>query len=278
MTFTKLMTSAAVVALLSGPALAQDAVTDPATDPGAGTTYADPVTPAPLFTSIDEMTVGDVLGMIVYGPDGDRIGEIDYVVPHGDGYAGVIGIGGFLGLGEYTVAIPLEEFQLAPEGASFTLDTDKETLEQTPEFDESGAESLPDETLVADLIDRDASDSAPEADSDTMNDDMGTDGAAMDDTATGGAEVDAEMDAEADAEMDAEGADVEAGAEVESGAEVETEAEGAETDGSTDMAPEGDAETAGETEAEDCPPGVIDAECAAEDPASEGEEAATENN
>lgn len=257
MTFTKLMTSAAVVALLSGPALAQDTATDPA-DPGAGATYTDPVTPAPLYSSIDEMTVGDVIGMIVYGPDGDRIGEIDYVVPHEDGYAGVIGIGGFLGLGEYTVAIPLEDFQLAPEGASFTLDTTKETLEQTPEFDESGAESLPDETPVADLLDRADSDSMREGDTETMTDGMATEGAAVGDTHTGGAEVDAEMNAE--------------------GAEVEMEAEGAETGGAGDMAPEGAAGMAGETEAEDCAPGVIDAECAAEEPESDGEEPATDSN
>lgn len=263
MTFSKLMTSAAVVALLSGPALSQDTVTDPATDPGTGTTYADPVTPAPLFTSIDEMTVGDVIGMIVYGPDGDRIGEIDYVVPHGDGYAGVIGIGGFLGLGEYTVAIPLEEFQLAPEGASFTLDTTKETLEQTPEFDESGAESLPDETLVADLIDRDDSDTMPEGDTESMTDGAATEGAAVGDTQTGGAEADAKMNAEgAEVEMEAEG----------------TETEGAETEGASDMAPEGATGMADETEAEDCAPGVIDAECAAEDPESEAEEPATDSN
>lgn len=272
MTFSKLMTSAAIVALLSGPALAQGTVTDPVTDPGTGTAYTDPVTPAPLFASIDEMTVGDVIGMIVYGPDGDRIGEIDYVVPHGDGYAGVIGIGGFLGLGEYTVAIPLEEFQLAPEGASFTLDTDKETLEQTPEFDESDAESLPDETPVADLLNRDDSDTMPEADTETMTEDMGSGDAAADDTQTGGAEADAEMDAGAKTEMEAEGA------ETGSDAEGEMEAEGAETDSSGDMSAEGDADTGGETEAKDCPPGVIDAECAAEEPESEGEKPATDSN
>ncbi|TNF20082.1 MAG: PRC-barrel domain containing protein [Rhodobacteraceae bacterium] len=243
MTFMKLMTSAAVVALLSGPALAQDKTPDPVADPGTGTSFTDPVTPAPLFASIDEMTVGDVIGMIVYDPDGDRIGEIDYVVPHGDGYAGVIGIGGFLGLAEYTVALPLEEFQLAPEGASFTLDTDKETLKQTPEFDESGAESPPDETPIAELLDRDDSDSAQESEAETPRDSMTT---SESDTLSGGAEVDAEIDAEA--------------------AEADGNAEAAEAEGN-----------AGAAALEDCPTGTTVAECVEADPVTEGETPATES-
>ena len=151
---------AAAIALMAGGALAQD-TTAPAADPSVPNTemQAEPNTTmggdapvlAPEYTSIDEMTVGDVVGTVVYGPENDRIGEIDYVVAQPEGPAGVIGIGGFLGLGEYTVAIGLDEFTLQDDG-TFMLPMEKEILKDMPEFDESGVEGLPDETLVADLM------------------------------------------------------------------------------------------------------------------------------
>lgn len=150
---------AAAIALMAGGAFAQDA-TAPAADPAVpnaempadGTTdMSTDALIAPEFASIDEMTVGDVVGTKVFGPEGDRIGEIDYVVAQPEGPAGVIGIGGFLGMGEYTVAIGLDEFQMADDG-TFTLAMDKETLKSMPEFDETGVEGLPDDMAIADLM------------------------------------------------------------------------------------------------------------------------------
>ena len=92
----------------------------------------------------------------------DRVGEIDYVVSQADGPAGVIGVGGFLGLGEYTVAISLEEFTLQDSG-NFILPMDKEALKSLPEFDESGVEGLPDETPIAELMTDSPSMDAPAA-------------------------------------------------------------------------------------------------------------------
>ena len=150
---------AAAIALMAGGAFAQE-TTAPAADPAvpnaempadSATDMSSDTMVAPEFASIDEMTVGDVVGTVVYGPEGDRIGEIDYVVAQPEGPAGVIGIGGFLGLGEYTVAIGLDEFTLQDDG-TFMLPMEKEILKDMPEFDESGVEGLPDETLVADLM------------------------------------------------------------------------------------------------------------------------------
>jgi sporulation protein YlmC with PRC-barrel domain len=104
-----------------------------------------------LHASISGMTVGDLLGKDVIEANGEEIGEIDYVVMEEGKLSAVIGIGGFLGLGEYTVAIPVNEFQAAPDNADalkLTRWTETE-LENQPEFDETGAESLPEETPVS---------------------------------------------------------------------------------------------------------------------------------
>jgi len=146
--------STAVAALIAGAAFAQDTAGDtttvPATEEMSIANETDVV--APLYTSVEAMTVGDVLSMIAYDPAGERIGDIDYVIQGMDGPEAVVGIGGFLGLGEYTVALPLEEFALNAEGNGFVLDTTKERLEQLPEFDETNAESLPDDVLISSLM------------------------------------------------------------------------------------------------------------------------------
>lgn len=125
---------------------------DMAADGGMGTAGETMEPVGPQFSSFEEMTVGDVVGLLVRSPEDERIGEIDYVIQPAGGLEAVIGIGGFLGLGEYTVAIPLEDFELVDGGASLSLATDKETLKSQPEFDESGVEGIDPEVPIADLM------------------------------------------------------------------------------------------------------------------------------
>ncbi|APX13078.1 PRC-barrel domain-containing protein [Tateyamaria omphalii] len=107
-----------------------------------------PVTDTGMAAATTEMTVADLLGMNVVSANDEVIGEIDYVVNSLDGQAAVIGIGGFLGLGEYTVAIDVSEFEMT-EDEQLKLSQYTETeLEALPEFDETGVESLPDETQI----------------------------------------------------------------------------------------------------------------------------------
>ncbi len=154
-----LTTSVAILALMAGGAMAQTTATDGATaEPPVA---AEPA--APAFTSIEEMTVGDVVGMLAYDPDGNKIAEIDYVIDQGSGAAAVLGIGGFLGMGEYTVALPLADFQLSADGTFFTLPTDKESLKAQPEVDESTLEGLPDDTPIAQVMGAGAAPATTEA-------------------------------------------------------------------------------------------------------------------
>lgn len=104
-----------------------------------------------MHTSLASMTVGDLLGKNVIEANGETIGEVDYVVMDQGKLSAVIGIGGFLGLGEYTVAVPVSELQIAAEdedALKLTRWTETE-LENQPEFDETNAESLPEETSIA---------------------------------------------------------------------------------------------------------------------------------
>jgi hypothetical protein len=92
------------------------------------------------------MTVSEVVGMPVESADAQDVGEIDYIVSNPGGPEAVIGLGGFLGLGEYTVALPLGAFTIDQERMVLVLDgfTEDELLAM-PEIDESGLEELPGE-------------------------------------------------------------------------------------------------------------------------------------
>lgn len=94
------------------------------------------------------MLVGDLIGKDVYTANDEVVGEIDYIVQTGETYAAVIGIGGFLGLGEYTVALPLEEFS-AYDGDELKLASwTEEELKALPEVDESELNALDDDQEI----------------------------------------------------------------------------------------------------------------------------------
>ena len=60
----------------------------------------------------------DLIGKSAYGPDQKKIGTINDVImkQDGTGIEGVvIGVGGFLGLGERQIAIPLDQIQRGPD-------------------------------------------------------------------------------------------------------------------------------------------------------------------
>jgi len=225
MKLNKLMMTAAASAMIAGGAIAQDTTATTGTDATIGTDVAtDAPAMAPQFTSISEMTVGDLVGKKVYEPNGDTIGDIDYIVGSSGSADAVIGIGGFLGLGEYTVALPLSEFTYDAEQQMVKLDTTKDALKEQPEYDESGIESLPDETPLSDLIvSADTSATTSTADDGAMKSD---DAAVEADTA-----VDGDTAIEGDATIESDTA-VESDDTMTDDSAVDTETSG---DASTDM-------------------------------------------
>jgi hypothetical protein len=96
------------------------------------------------------MVVGDLIGQTVVEADGEEIGDVDYVIKTDTGYAAVVGVGGFLGLGEHTVAVPLEEISMAAENDLKLSAWTKAELEAQPEVDESEIEGLEDDVRLDD--------------------------------------------------------------------------------------------------------------------------------
>ena len=82
----------------------------------------------------------DFIGLAVYSPDKLKIGTINDLILSKDGKAVegfVIGVGGFLGIGEKSVALKMDRLQISntPDGAvQLTMDAKKEELANAPSF------------------------------------------------------------------------------------------------------------------------------------------------
>ena len=69
---------------------------------------------------------------------GDKVGKIEDVVldPTGKYYA-VVSVGGFLGIGDKDVALPLNDLQLGQGEAYLMSAATEDQLKQMPEYDEN---------------------------------------------------------------------------------------------------------------------------------------------
>lgn len=151
--FRTLMTTTAVVALLTSGAVAQDAA--PVTTEAPATSEAPA---APLDTSIlasgysvtdKDNLATEIIGKQVYtstATDAEHIGDVNNLVvgEGGEIAAVIIGVGGFLGIGEKNVAVNYAELEwvTAEDGTErFVLNTTKEALETAPSFETTDADA-----------------------------------------------------------------------------------------------------------------------------------------
>lgn len=88
------------------------------------------------------MLASRFIGSTVYSNSGETIGEINDIVlqpQSGQIVTAVVGVGGFLGIGEKDVAIDMAQLQLQPQEGGGTprliLNTTKEALNNAPSFD-----------------------------------------------------------------------------------------------------------------------------------------------
>lgn len=152
----KLLTSTAIVAMLAAPVVAQTATTT-TTEPAATApadasamgynyTLATGDKSAETFIGkrlyVSEVEIDMNAEMTEVDQDWDDVGEISDLVIGEDGQVKAVltDIGGFLGMGEKTVAVAMDELAVIQDGDSpndyFTvLTSDRALLESAPEFE-----------------------------------------------------------------------------------------------------------------------------------------------
>lgn len=91
--------------------------------------------------SADEWRASELIGSSVYGPDDKSIGDINEVILTSDGNvkAVVVGVGGFLGVGEKAVAIPFDSLTVQRKQDSASIEKikvvyTKDELKNAPTF------------------------------------------------------------------------------------------------------------------------------------------------
>jgi sporulation protein YlmC with PRC-barrel domain len=94
---------------------------------------------APAGRTFAGMRGEELMDKTVYGANGEEIGDVENVVVSRQDRAAalVVGVGGFLGIGERQVAIPLDRLQLGPDGR-LTTTLVKDEIGAIPAYDERG--------------------------------------------------------------------------------------------------------------------------------------------
>ncbi len=98
------------------------------------------------------MTVNDWYKQSVYDPSNSKIGEIKDVLLSQDGKVNalIVGVGGFLGMGEKDVAVPFAAVKHTTKDGKvyLTLDTTKDALKAAPglKYDRASTTWVPEKT------------------------------------------------------------------------------------------------------------------------------------
>ena len=99
-----------------------------------------PVTGQILVQEANTILARDLIGQTVYDPENAKIGSISDLILSKDGKnveGFVIGVGGFLGIGEKAVALKLDRLKMSPEqdgSLKLVMDIKKDELTNAPTF------------------------------------------------------------------------------------------------------------------------------------------------
>lgn len=89
------------------------------------------------------MSLEEVLGSSVVNANGDEVAEIeDLVVDQNQVQYAVLSVGGFLGIGDKKVAIPMDQLQLGEDQVYLLSGETEEQLEEMPEYEEEQYQPL----------------------------------------------------------------------------------------------------------------------------------------
>lgn len=150
-----LLTTTALTAMLVGGAMAQDAAAPATATPASGAFNT--------YTATDSDNLATkIIGKQIYSStaeDAEHIGDINDLVVGDDGSieAVVIGVGGFLGIGEKNVAVPMTDLEYvvaADNTERYVLATTKEALTSAPDFE--WVDDQPTDTAAAQVPANDA--------------------------------------------------------------------------------------------------------------------------
>jgi sporulation protein YlmC with PRC-barrel domain len=136
--------SLAVLTLLLGSSVAIAQTTPPAPRPTPAPAATEvpktPVTGQILVQDSNTILAKDLIGLTVYAPDKVKIGSISDLILSKDAKSVegfVIGVGGFLGIGEKSVALKMDRLQISHNGdgsVQLMMDVKKEELVNAPSF------------------------------------------------------------------------------------------------------------------------------------------------
>lgn len=157
----KLLATTAIATLVTTGAIAQTTTQQPADTTAPAATMTNPAAttePAAaeqqMMTQAEGNLASNIIGESVYngtGENAERIGEVNDIVIGADGniQALVIGVGGFLGIGEKSVAVDFQalEFVLAADNTErWVLPTTADALNSAPDF--VWEEDTPDDNMA----------------------------------------------------------------------------------------------------------------------------------
>jgi sporulation protein YlmC with PRC-barrel domain len=158
--FRKLLATTAIAAIMTAGAMAQDQ--KPATDGSNNPLFSDRQegmmqSETGFFeANASQILASDLLGMTLYngpGDDAEAVGDINDVImgPDGNAEAVVVGVGGFLGIGEKEVAVDFSRISWIDRDNArwLIIDSTKEELEGAPAFDRTAFEPTTEEETVA---------------------------------------------------------------------------------------------------------------------------------
>lgn len=135
-----ILTTASVIALMAGPAFAQDTtMPKPTNTPAAQTDAQTDMAPEATTAYSGELSVNDLMNKSVRNANNEAVGDINDIRIGSDGNiaAVIVGVGGFLGLGEKSVALPYEQLAFTRDGEGnliVTANVTKESLQSSPQW------------------------------------------------------------------------------------------------------------------------------------------------
>src|SRR5262245_15187044 len=133
--------SVAALMVLLGASVAVAQTSPPAQRPAATTEVPKtPVTGQILVQDANTVLAKELIGLTVYAPDKAKIGSISDLILSKDAKSVegfIIGVGGFLGIGEKSVALKMDRLQISHNGdgsVQLMMDVKKEELANAPSF------------------------------------------------------------------------------------------------------------------------------------------------